>query len=137
MRRNIDLTENMMFSSPSMGARSINLRLMRKEFGRKLHLWNPYVWSNGKAKDSIIDRQKQLVPLGDREEREFIRECIEMDSGNFCDCCGASLLVHPWARTYGLCPRCDKDIEINHNSHRIEMPWYYSADREQISRRLF
>ena len=55
MRRNIDLTENMIFSSPSMEARGINLRLLEKNFGRKFHLWSPYDWSNGEAKDSIIE----------------------------------------------------------------------------------
>lgn len=137
MRRNIDLTDNMMFSSPIMDVRGINLRLLEKNFGRKFHLWNPNDWSNGEAKDSIIDRQKQLFPLGDKEERDFIRECIEMDSMDFCDCCGASLVVHPWARNFGLCSKCTRQLEDNYGNHRKNLPWYYLPDREQRSRRLF
>jgi len=70
-------------------------------------------------------------------ERDFIRECIEMDSMDFCDCCGANLVVHPWARYIGLCPRCAKQLEDTYGNHRINLPWYYLPDREQRSRRLF
>lgn len=73
-------------------------------------------------KDSIIDRKLQVIPLGDREERTFIKECLEMDSENYCDCCGTYLLNKPWDRTYSLCRRCAVQLEDTVN-HRKGVPW--------------
>lgn len=119
MKRNIDLTENMMFSR-NHGIVPINLRSLEKRIGRKVtKLVN--MGDELDDQDSLIDREKQLFPLGDKMERMFIKECIEMDSGNFCDCCGASLKIHPWNRLYGLCAKCADYIDKKYNKEHF--PW--------------
>lgn len=56
------------------------------------------------------------------EERRFIKECKEMDSQEYCECCGANLLKHPWNRRYGLCDRCD--IQLEQSAVRVKrLPW--------------
>lgn len=137
MRRNIDLTDNMMFSRPHVDIRGINLRLLEKNLGRKLRLWNPNDWVSDDNKDSMIDRQAQLFPLGDRAEREFIKECKEMDSMDYCDCCGASLVMHPWDRQIGLCKRCAEQLDKEHGGRARKIPWFQVFNREQRSQRLF
>jgi hypothetical protein len=123
MKRNIDLTENMIFSRPNRNHIGINLRHLEKSLGRTLHLWNPDDWVQGEQKDSLIDRKLQIIPLGDREERMFIKECLEADSGEYCDCCGISLLKHPWTRRYGLCERCSVELK-NSTGHSKDRPWH-------------
>lgn len=133
MRRNIDLTNNMMFSSTRL-LRGINLRQLEKTLGHKLRLWNPNDWLDGEQKDSIIDRKLQVIPLGDYNERQFIRECIEMDSGSFCDCCGDSLLKHPWSRHYGLCRSCAAHLESSYGAKKSDIFIHdiMSADRNRV-----
>lgn len=129
MKRNIDLTENMIFSRPSRSHIGINLRRLEKSMGRISHLWNPNDWLQGEQKDSLIDRQLQIIPLGDRVERMFIKECKKMDSQEYCECCGANLLKHPWNRRYGLCDRCDIQLEQS-VVHVKRLPWGRAGSME-------
>mgnify|MGYP003412324749 CR=1 FL=1 len=44
-----------------------------------------------------------------------------------CDCCGAYLKTIPWDRTYGLCRKCQKDMEENYGN-RKEYPWAFDTE---------
>lgn len=132
MRRNIDLTENMMFSRNGLSIRSSILRHKGKNLWRKFYNWNFDLINDGSQKDSIIDRERQIIHLGDYTERHFIKECIEMDSGNFCDCCGASLLKHPWSRQFGLCKRCASEINGKYTEKKLWPNSKMKGDRRKI-----
>lgn len=62
-------------------------------------------WSSSQDIDSQHDR---IIACGNKYEREIVEEYRAMDSLNTCDCCGASLIEHPWARTYGICKGCQE-----------------------------
>lgn len=49
MKRNIDLTDTMIFSRQHINI-GINLRHLEKSLGRKIHLWNPNEWLQGEQK---------------------------------------------------------------------------------------
>lgn len=135
MKRNIDLTEDMMFSRNNMPLRSA-MRQSMKDFGWRFRFnWQFEDWLSSEN-ESIIPQKEQIIPLGNRETRMFIAECKEADSPYYCDCCGAYLLSKPWQIDgfYTLCSRCYNQIEKKHGD---KMPWRMRAEREDARRRIF
>lgn len=124
MKRNIDLTEDMLFS------RNVQPRLseiMRQSITKG---WRILGWRFEKLKsdESCIPLQEQIIPLGNKEDRQFIAECKEMDSEYYCDCCGAYLLRKPWIIDghYTLCTRCHNQMEKEYNKG---FPWQTKPER--------
>lgn len=89
MKSNIDLTENEMFSRP---ARNFSFSIHRM-FGDR------FPWSlRFMAIHSDLDfysGRNEVIFTGDREERETKELCRQESTGNYCDCCGASLIEIP------------------------------------------
>lgn len=101
MKSNIDLTENQMFSRQSFSMRGI----IRASF------WEEFPWSITRARTRMIRKEFEAIWTGDRQERESKKLCDEEMSRNYCDRCGAYLVSIPWSRTYGLCRRCQDELD--------------------------
>lgn len=100
MKRNIDLTENQMFSRQSFAIRGT----LRTIFGIEFP-WNFSL-------ERIACKEFEAIRTGDKQERESKKLCDEAVSRNYCDRCGAYLVSIPWNRTYGLCQRCHDELDI-------------------------
>lgn len=53
-------------------------------------------------------QRKAIIPVGNREQRAEVRHYREMDSLDYCDCCGARMNLIPWDREIGVCRKCDE-----------------------------
>lgn len=116
MKSNIDLTSNEMFSRPERGLYFSSYRIFGGMFPWVLRFSEVY---------SDSDRHSgeyEVIFTGDRAERESKELCRQENTGNYCDCCGASLIKIPWGRTYGLCRRCNADMEKSHGN-KPKFPW--------------
>lgn len=130
MKRNIDLTENMMFSRGNIPLTNV-MRQLSKELDRHLRFrWN-FGDQLSSRNESMIPFREQIIPLGNRERRIFIAECKEADSPYYCDCCGAYLLKKPWQidGLNTLCTRCYNQIEKDIGE---KFPWEMSPDQNNI-----
>lgn len=118
IKSNIDLTENEVFSRPSRN------RISSVSFYRAIGAEFPWTIHFHEVKDDYDLPKFQPILTGDKEERELKQLVIQENSGNYCDCCGASLTVIPWNRTWGLCRRCLADMEERQeNRGRSKFPW--------------
>lgn len=117
IKSNIDLTSNEMFSRASLGSSVKIPRGLRAK-------WIVATEGLYRNESFYSSSQIQIVLTGNREERTEKRLCLEENSGNHCDCCGGYLLDIPWDRTYGLCRRCQKDMDDRFgNRPEDKMPW--------------
>lgn len=135
MKSNIDLTDTEIFSRNRFNG--IDL-FLPKVFGTKFP-WKMDVEridSDEELGESYRGMQ-YIFPLGNRERRQFIRECIEMDSGEHCDCCGVSLVIIPWNRTFGLCKRCQKRMEDDVINKKHKFPWVKREEMKADRNRMF
>lgn len=101
IKSNIDLTENQIFSRQSFSMRGI----IRTSFGVK------FPWRVSLARTIMIRKEFEAIRTGDRQERESKKLCDEEMSRNYCDRCGAYLVSIPWSRAYGLCRRCQDELD--------------------------
>ena len=110
MKRNVDLTQNRMFSN-NFGNMTVNAILT----GRRIIINGVYPWDysniivevNSDDELDLDHQQKSLIALGDKAMRARIKEYRQMDSDNYCDCCGIRMNLKPWDREIGICHRCD------------------------------
>lgn len=118
MKTNIDLTENQLFSR---GAPEAVIRLSRI-MNKGVFPWSLSNFLEARSDDELdLDHQKKsLIALGDKEKRAEIAEYRKMDSGNYCDCCGARMRIKPWIGEMGLCQKCNEDFM---NEFREKYPW--------------
>ena len=117
MKPNVDLTENEMFSRPARNFSSLFYRMFNDRFPWDLRLKEI-------NKDSKFHTERyEVIFTGDKGERELKELCRRENTGNYCDCCGASLIKIPWNRTvYRLCRRCYANMEkLYGNKHKF--PW--------------
>ena len=98
MKRNVDLTENMFFSN---GGWSNNFRII--DFDRKF----PWVASFMEIASDDDSQRDAIIIAGDKETRARIKSYREMDSIDYCDCCGRRMNLIPWDREIGLCHECN------------------------------
>ena len=124
MRDNIDLTSNRMFRSKN--DMSIHTFVFSK------YPWKQPVFdlvtAEGLDDEILHGRYMPLVRVGNKSDRREVKMLVEIDSNDYCDCCGAYLKTIPWDRTYGLCRKCNTDMHINYGNNR-KMPWY---EREEM-----
>ena len=103
MKRNVDLTENMIFS------RNNTFGLIIARIKGK-YPWIKHI-NEIKSDDYFSKQRQRIVTTGNSVERAKIEEFRQMDSQDTCDCCGASLIDIPWDRTYGVCKKCTEHYE--------------------------
>lgn len=108
MKRNIDLTENRMFSSDNWFTdMSIGVLTLGLITGEKFP-WNAHIPTIHSDDELDLDhQQKSIIALGDKAMRARIKEYRQMYSDNYCDCCGIRMNLKPWDREIGICHRCN------------------------------
>lgn len=92
MKRNIDLTENRLFS------RKRNTHIKRMAID-----------------DALVSgyQDRAIIIEGNGETRAEVRGYIQMDSDYYCDRCGSKMNLIPWDREEGLCHKCSNYYENN------------------------
>lgn len=115
MKRNVDLTSQEMFSRRS----GLAERLIRIP-----KLWwldntpapiREYPLYEAHGRISVRQHRdahvRELIFTGSSESRAYKRMMGNIDSGDYCDCCGRSLIIIPWKRRYGLCDKCSVSLD--------------------------
>ena len=97
MKRNVDLTENRLFS---------NNILFSLIIGEKFP-WNTSLEEIRSDDDFDLDHQeKAIIAVGNKSARAKERFYREMDSPDYCDCCGKRMNLKPWDMEIGICHKC-------------------------------
>ena len=118
MKRNVDLTAAGMFSrAPRRNLIAFTpriwwMRINNEEGSEQRSNLNGYLTVANQAAE-------ELIITGTRHRRHLMQLEADINSGDYCDCCGVSLMKKPWARQYGLCIACSNSLDdkvINRNT---------------------
>lgn len=122
MKRNVDLTENLMFHSPGVGNnmaaddRDLLLELVSNQSKAP---WNWELGTEISADTLLSKKEEPLVFTGNKEDRAHKKHVMRWETGKYCDCCGRLISKKPWEIKYSLCNKCDERFE--------EKPWIIQA----------
>ena len=107
MKENIDLTESMIFSRGSRQFGTFGSLINKSLLNECRFPWNI---KTIKSEDDLDlgHQRKSVIALGDKVTRAKIKECRQMDSLDYCDCCGARMNLKPWNRELGVCHKCNE-----------------------------
>lgn len=116
MKKNVDLTQDMIFSSSNISRNIFNLR--------ELLIEKIYPWDIGTRIFSTLNNNS-LVLVGDKQNRKYIKMnrkyiTAELD----CERCGADISKKPWNREGCLCMKCNQ--ELNNEYLEAKQPWIYN-----------
>ena len=104
MKRNVDLTSNRFFSNNNWFNGVLTLGLVT---GEKFP-WNAFAERVMSDDDLNSDLQrKAIIAAGNKATRAKVKFYREMDSEDYCDCCGARMNLKPWDREVGVCHKCE------------------------------
>ena len=103
MKENVDLTENRLFSNDWLGdILTFNLITVNK------FPWNASIKEIRTNDDLDLDHQKNaIITVGNKKTRAKVKFYREMDSSDYCDCCGKRMNTKPWNKEIGTCHNCD------------------------------
>lgn len=105
MKRNVDLTSNRFFSNNNRFNGVLTLGLVT---GEKFP-WNAFVERVMSDDDLDTDHQrKAIIAVGNKVTRAKVKFYREMDSEDYCDCCGVRMNLKPWDRELGVCHKCER-----------------------------
>ena len=109
MKRNVDLTENRFFSNDgwlnNMNTSVWTLGLLT---GEKFP-WNAHLKQINSDDDLDLDHQrKSIIAIGNKTMRAKVKEYRQMDSLDYCDCCGKRMNLKPWNWELGICHQCNE-----------------------------
>lgn len=109
MKRNVDLTENRFFSSNNQfNDISIDVLTLGLIAGEKFP-WNVHTREIKTDDDLDLDHQrKSIIAVGNKKTRVKVKEYRQMDSLDYCDCCGIRMNLKPWDKEIGVCHKCDE-----------------------------
>lgn len=111
MKRNVDLTENRIFSGGNFfGALGVSTSpTIKSEYPWIAHL-------KGITDDLYLKCQKDsIIAIGTKNNRLEIKYLCQMDSLNYCDCCGVRMNLKPWEREIGVCHKCNSYYKKDQN----------------------
>lgn len=108
MKRNVDLTENRFFSSNNwfndIAMGMLTLGIVTKE----KFPWNAHLQQIRSDDDFDMDYQrKAIITVGNKAMRAKVKEYRQMDSLDYCDCCGKRMNLKPWDKEIGVCRKCN------------------------------
>lgn len=104
MKRNIDLTENRFFSNNNWFNGVLTLGLVT---GEKFP-WNAFLKEIKSDDDFDLEHQRNaIIVVGNKETRAKVKFYREMDSSDYCDCCGKRMNLKPWDIEIGVCHKCN------------------------------
>lgn len=108
MKRNVDLTENRFFSINNWFNDVVIGRLTLGMITGEKFPWNAYIKEIKSDDDFDMDHQrKAIIAVGDKTTRAKVKEYRQMDSLDYCDCCGTRMNLKPWDREIGVCHKCN------------------------------
>lgn len=109
MKRNVDLTENRFFSSNNrFNDISIGVLTLGIITGEKFP-WNAHIREIKTDDDLDLDHQrKSIIAVGNKKTRVKVKKYRQMDSLDYCDCCGIRMNLKPWDKEIGVCHKCDE-----------------------------
>ena len=103
MKRNVDLTENRFFSNNN----SFNGILIPGLIASKKFPWSAFVEKIETDEDFKLKNQiDAIIVVGDKKTRAKTKFYREMDSLDYCDCCGKRMNLIPWDKEIGVCHQC-------------------------------
>lgn len=133
MKRNVDLTQNRIFSSARPTARDIGLFVFRPvELGKidsateviKLHPWAVDKFQRVHSDADLCDgNSEEIIITGNASTRAHKKYWKAADAGDMCDCCGTDLNKKPWDRHYCLCSSCMDRLDV-----AVAKNWQYKDD---------
>lgn len=108
MKRNVDLTENRLFSSNrvfndiSMGLLTFGV-ITKEKFP-----WNFYIEQIRSEDEFDLEHQRKgMIAVGNKKMRAEVKMYRQMDDINYCDCCGKRMNLKPWDLEVGICHKCN------------------------------
>lgn len=112
MKRNVDLTESRFFSSNNrFNDISISVLTLGIITGEKFP-WNTNIEELKSDGDFDMDYQrKAIIAVGDKAIRAKVKGYRQMDSLDYCDCCGKRMNLKPWDWEIGVCHKCNQYYE--------------------------
>ena len=106
MKRNVDLTENGFFSNNTwLSNIEINTLIFRMLTTEEKFPWDVHL------KIDENDQRKSIIAIGNKKTRAKVKEHHQMDSPDYCDCCGRMMNLKPWSREVGICHKCNEHIQ--------------------------
>ena len=103
MKRNVDLTENRIFTTPEP------LTGLAKLITDSLKVTKPWDFENittqltSDLELAIISEQRSVFAVGNKKQRQNWKRNHAYDTDEVCDCCGQSRGKKPWAKNYCNC----------------------------------
>lgn len=122
MKKNVDLTENQIFSRNNLFADMALGVLQLSTLARSKFPWDLKDFRKMRSSDEFdLEHQiKSLIDVGDKKQRSEVAEFRKMDSLDYCDCCGSRMNLKPWDREIGICRKCNEHYE---NYDKARFPW--------------
>lgn len=112
MKRNVDLTENMMFSQEAPNYQPNIPWRKNSNFSFRNFPW--------KMSNEPLSQKYNMIVLGSASERKHFHEILEASSDLFCDRCGKEIRILPWIPLTGLCLKCQSQL---HQQLSDRCPW--------------
>ena len=106
MKENVDLTEDGFFSN------NISFTNILTDSFLRLVTNSNFPWSlNVEKVESEYDLEHQresIIVVGNKSTREKVEFFRQMDSMDYCDCCGKRMNLKPWDVEIGVCHKCSE-----------------------------
>lgn len=102
MKATVDLTANRMFRNEQRVVDTI-LKSCLDKVGTKCP-WNVAIFKHPTHVET-----KSLIFVGNKQHRQDLLYLYQMDSPDYCDCCGVHMNRVPWRKEYGICRTCHAD----------------------------
>lgn len=105
MKRNVDLSENRIFTTPEepTGDEKIILDWVKKVTRKPWDFKNKPKIISSDFDLEISCKEKELFFTGDKKERQIKKQNRLFDEEKVCDVCGLDTRKKPWARTTCKC----------------------------------
>lgn len=103
MKRNVDLSESRMFTTPVEPTGEFKLLL------DLIKVTKPWDFENNPKKITsdfdleVNSEKRRFFAVGNKEERQRWKRNRACDTGQICDCCGQSVGKKPWAKNKCNC----------------------------------
>lgn len=109
MKTNIDLTQNRIFSRNTFN--TLTSLLITQFNNKSKYPWNIYAIEEINTEDDLSHQKQSIIALGNKIKRAEIKMYREMDSTDYCDCCGSRMNIIPWDIEVGVCHKCNSYME--------------------------
>ena len=121
MKRNIDLTEDQLFTTRS---NVFNMKIPWIFFDKKR---SPLEYDSDLLDDN--SNSDPLVFVGNKEDRVAFKFVKKFETGESCLYCGKNLSARLWKLSYGLCDKCN---EVQDKTFRKSIEGYWGIEPNNI-----